>query len=406
MPATASTISDALKEVWTADHLEEQIYKGDPLLDRLEKTGKYTVGEAAITPIKTHRSGGYTPAPAAGSTSLNTAGNVGSDQASWDYKFHYQQVEIQVAAMVKTEGKEQSVAEVVDMEMEGASESLRKQLTRQAFSAGNALIAECTTTSSSTTVNLLTTGYGPDALVRRWLHKTQVVDIGTAADEDSEAAGRSITAVSTANNTITINGAAVDTAASDFVSIANGRSGTTSYEMDGLQNIISETATVGTLAPGTEPEWKAADVDTSTTDMTLDALYLVQRKVNQETGQMKTNCITSYKQREKLYKLLQMQVRFDGNSGITADPQAPIEYGGMKVEVHVDCPDRHFWFVDFDDLFMVRLAKPFWTSDITGGKKLEWKQGTTAFVGMLAYPINLACRRRNSMGGLTALTAT
>jgi hypothetical protein len=33
-----------------------------------------------------------------------------------------------------------------------------------------------------------------------------------------------------------------------------------------------------------------------------------------------------------------------------------------------------------------------------------WGQGTTQFVGLLAYPLNLAAKRRNSLAQMTALT--
>jgi len=45
-----------------------------------------------------------------------------------------------------------------------------------------------------------------------------------------------------------------------------------------------------------------------------------------------------------------------------------------------------------------------WANEITGGEKVVWGQGTTGFVGLLAYPANLAAKRRNRGAQFTALT--
>jgi hypothetical protein len=83
MPATWTTFQPALKEVWTQEEFEAQLYDEHPVLDELEKTDKYTVGEYAIVPISTNRNGGFTVAGTAGSAALNAAGNVGLNQAQY-----------------------------------------------------------------------------------------------------------------------------------------------------------------------------------------------------------------------------------------------------------------------------------------------------------------------------------
>lgn len=404
MSADLSAYTDALKEVWTQDTLETQFYEGNPFLDQIEKTSSHTIGEKAIVPLKVSRNGGFSAVPSSGSSALNAAGNVGIDAAEYQLKYFYQQVKLEHAAMIQTAGKAAAVANVIDTEMEGATSSIRKQITRQLFGNGDALIAQCTTTSGSTEVELLSTGYGYDAIVRRWLHPGLTVDIGTTGSEATILGDTVITAVEKSASTPSITvGTAITTSSSHYVSIANARAGTTSYEMNGLLNLVSETSTVGGI--GASGEWIAAEVDSSTTALTLPAILALQERVLQETGEMPTQVLTSFKQQRILYDLLQNQVRFSSDS-VAAGGVNSVTWNGLKVTAQVDCPDRQFWMLSPKDFLIVKGAKgAHWLSEYEGKGQLTQIQNTTAFGGTLAYPIQLGVKRRNGSAGFTGLTA-
>lgn len=402
MSADLTAYNDALKQTWTSDKIEKQFYDGNKTLEKIEKTPRYHVGKEALTPLHLNRTGGYSVVPSSGSSALNAATSVGLDQASWTYSHHHAQVKIEGAAIDQTDGKAVSVANVIDTEMSSATSVVKKQLSRQLFGNGDALIAQCTTTSSANEVELLSTGDGYDAIVRRHLHKGLYVDLGTTADEDSVAGDRLITAVEKNASTpsITIDGATVSTSSTTYVSIANARAGTTSYEMNGLRNIISQSASLGGITAA--GEWQAAAVDSTTTDLSLGKLLDMQEAIQQETGEFVDNCITSYKQQRRFYDLLQTQVRFPSDT-LGAGSTDTVTWNNMKVTPDVDCPNRLWAFLNIKDLLIVKKKDPYWQSDITGGQPLEWIQGTTAFGGMLTYRMQLACKRRNSHGLFTAL---
>lgn len=403
MPDTLSTLDKSLKEVWTDDALVTQIIGPDKLLSRLERETKYHVGQQAVTPIETYLPGGYSAAPSAGSSALNAAGNTGINQAVWQYAYHYQQAKIEYAAIANTMGSDQAVVEAGDMSLENAVRSLRIQASRQAVTNGDALITPCGTTGGSTTVVLDATR-GPQAIKRQWLHPGQVVDIGTSAAEDADVADTTITAVNPSTPSITI-GTSITTDSSDYVSIANGRDGTTSYEMNGLKNIISTSTTLGGVAPASEWVWAAASVDTSTTALSLPALDTVAQQVYQLTDTMKTASLTSYKQFFRFREMLHVQARYTDEELKYGNEK--LEYGGMVIEPHAHILDSEWYFVNFDDLFIVSpVDGPKFTDSITGGGRWEWGQSTTAFVGAVVWPFNVAAKKRVSMGGLTGLTAT
>ena len=406
MAADSSAYDAVLKEVWTSDSLEEQLYQGNPLLDSIEKLDSFSIGDKAVTPVHTGRSGGYSVVPRAGSTSLNAADAQESQQATWNYTHHWFRIAIETAAIDETSDKSKAVASVVDTEVNRGLDDLRKQLTRQAFSNGDALIAKCGTTSAATEVELDTSDYGYDAIARGWLYPGLPVDVGTAADEDADVAGSVITAVEedSASPSITI-GTAITTTTSDFVSIADARSGTTSYEMNGLRNLISDTTTVGGIAPASVPGWKAASVDTTTTTLTLPAIYAQERAVFQKTGNSPDWALTSPKQFEALYKLLQSQVRFSGDGSLSAGNMEGLKVGGITVQRQPDCPDRAFYCLTKKDLFAVRTEKPAWAPQKYGKSSiLQYVEGTTRMESAAVYRLQLGLKRRNSHSVLASLT--
>jgi hypothetical protein len=407
--AADSTAYDAvLKESWHPDSLEENLYQGNPLLENLERDLPIaTHGDKVVTPVHTGRSGGYSAVPRTGSSSLNAADSQEVSQATFNWTHHWFQVEIETATVDETANKANAVASVVDVEMKGAVDDIRKQLTRQAFGAGDALIAECTTTSNSTTVNLAPLsssaygGYGYDAIQRGHLYPGLTIDIGTAADEDVVAADRVIQSVSESSTDpeIVISGAAVTTAAADYVSIANARAGATAYETNGLQSVVG-TTTFGGINPTSVPVWKAAYRSTTAADLSLPIIYRLERKVFQASGSSPNWAITSAEQYENTFKLLQNQVRFDGpNSVDTGIKGDGLMVGSMKLQRQPDCPNGHFYALTKDDLFMVRTEKPQWAPEkySGNGKILEWKQGSTRLVSAIVYRIQLAAKRRNRL---------
>lgn len=406
MAADLTAYNDALKQTWTSDKIETQFYKGTPLLEKIEKTSRYHVGKEALTPLELYRTGGYSAVPSTGSAALNAASSVGIDQASWGYTHHHAQVKVEGSAIDQTNNSAVAVANVIDTEMRSATSLVKKQLSRQLFGNGDALIAKCTTTSSSATILLDPTDYGYDGIVRHWLHPGLTVDIGTTASEGTIAADRVITAVTRSSTapSITISGATVSTTSSHFVSIANARAGTTSYEMNGLRNVISDSATLGTVTVAAQPDWAAAANDSTTTSLTLSSLLDKQEAVQQTSGEFVDTCVTSYRQQRRFYDLLQMQTRFAGDGNLGAGGTDSSKWANLSVEAHVDCPNRIWAFVNVADLLIVKNKDPYWQNEITGGDPLTWIQGTTAFGGMLTYRMQLACKRRNTHAIYTALT--
>jgi predicted aspartyl protease len=396
----------ALKQVWLSNVIEDQIYQGNPLMDALERVKPQgEVGNVALVSVHTGRSGAYSAVPRTGSNELNAAKKQEVKKAEYNYTHHWFQVELETAVIDESSKSDLAVAQAVEVEMKGAVNDIRKQLTRQAFMDGSALMAKTGTVAGSTTIPLAATGFGPDALKRGWIYPTLEVDIGTKANQVAVAGPREITGVNKKENKITISGANVSTEeANHWISIHNARSGETSNEMSGLLQLVAETGVVGNINPESVPLW-ASPVDSTEQELSLEALYERQDAVFQETGEEPDWALTSSKQYRLLYQQLQAQVRFNGDGGLQAGDKEGLKLGKTLVERQPDCPDRCFWLLTKSDLIAIRGEGPQWADEKYGGtsQPVQYVSGTTKVKGALVYRMQVGLKQRNSHSGLTAL---
>jgi hypothetical protein len=402
--ATLAAYNDALKRIYTQDFLEEQLYNENPFLDKIEKTKRFRVGETARVPLHVSRNGGYTTLPAGGGN-LNAAGNQGISKAEYNYTNHHQQIAIQGDAIDGTADNSLSVANVLDTEVKGALSDMRRQLTRQLFGSGDGRIAT-TKTSTSNSVDLETVT-GTNAIERGWLFPGAKVNIGTSGDPDSIASS-TITSVDEANLRFTLDSGNVTTeTGSTYVTYQGSLSanGASCYEMNGLGNLVSDTAVYGGLDPANQPLWKAANRDDTSQALSLSLLLQQVQKVQQKSGDEPDFMLTGLKQSRKFYELLQQQIRYASDASLSVGAQNTVpKWHGMEIHRHPDCQNEVAYFGIFKHLFLVAIDKPYWQNKVTGAQILSWIQGTDSYGAKLSYRVQLGTNRRNvfaRLGGLS-----
>lgn len=409
MAQTVANLFDVLKEVWTQNRLEKQFYDDTRWFDSVERTNKHTIGRRAQVPVHVDRGGGFSVLGAAGGN-LNTAGAQKVDRADYELSYPWQPVAIEAGALDQADASgARSVVSAANLEVEGAIADLRKQICRMFVSNGDGLMAETETTTSNTVVQLDPTGLGFQAIERGWLYPDLVIDIGTAASPTSVVAGATITDVSEdeANPTITID-SAVTTAAGDFVSIAGARSGSSTFETNGLRNIVgSDTSVVGDIDPANVRRWKPAQVDTTTTSVSLDLTLDLQRSVYQKTGKYPSYVTTSTKQCSNLYALYQAQVRFQDEVKGAGNVES-FKWNNLSINQDPDILDSDLYLLTLDSFLLTTAGgagKPTWATETEGGgSNFRWTPGATAFHNAVRYPIQLATRRRNCNAAAIGLT--
>lgn len=403
MAATEASLEAALDVIWTRRRFVEQLFEENRFLEKLKRTDKYTQGKEAKVPLHVTRNGGFTSLPSGGGT-LNEAGNQGYDEANFKLTHHHQQAALQGDVIDITADKAGSIVSAMDEEITRALNDMNRQFTRMSYGDGTGRIAQCRT-SDSNNVDLNTTS-GRIAIERGWIYEGQLVDVGTKTEEAVIVDGSKVTAVDDEKWAFTVAAGNITTeGTTHYVSNKNARSGETSYEMNGIRNVFSETATLGGLAPSEQRQWKAT-VNTTTTTLTIAALLTAQRKIRQRRGKSPTFLNTGLLQQQKFYELLEQQVQFGSDKGLEAGNDESVKWSGMEIFADPDCPDELLAMGHWEHLFLVQVKDPYWQNAITGGNKLAWIQGTDSYGGKVTWRCNVACDRRNDQYLFNALATS
>jgi hypothetical protein len=424
MAQSALTMATVIKDIWTDDQLQKQFEDKNSPLSRLEAVRGVQIGTQAQVPIFPGRAGSYTSVGAAGGA-LNPATGQPVNQALYTLPYSWFQIELETSALAQAGSNAQSIISAKDLEIQGAVENTRHQISRQIVTNGDGIVAACGATTTSTTVTLTPkasegAAYGYSALARGWLPAGpttgQFVDIGTTADTDALATGVQVTGVNPSPTapTITISGGAISTTAgTHFVYIANPNSTTAANpELNGLRQIVG-TGAFGGLNPATAglEFWQASSRDTSTTTFSLNMALGLQRGIMQNGGDLGSMEVwTSYAQQTNFYALLQQKVQFVGEQNMQAGDITKPTWNGLTIRAYPDILDSDWFMLNVPDLIKVtgNITRPTWASDLAGHSDaksgMPWRQGFTSFVDAVVYPIQLGARRRNTMAGATALT--
>lgn len=426
MSTSALTIAGAVKDAWTDTELQKQFEDKNSPLSALETVRGTMIGTQAQVPILAGRAGSYTSVGAAGGA-LNPATGQPVNQAVYVLPYSWFQVELETSALVQAGSQAQSIVSAKLLEVEGAVENTRHQISRQIVTNGDGIVAAVGTAAAGTTIPLVAKAaegalYGYSALRRGWLPSGtttgQYVDIGTTASTGvlttdlTQIVGY---APSPTTPTITLSATTLgaSTSGTHFVYIRNPNSSTAANpELNGLRQLVS-TGAFGGLNPGTAglEWWAAASRDTTTTTFSLDMALGLQANIMQNGASLDgIEVWTSFRQQQNLYALLQNKVQFPGEMNMQAGDVTKPKWNGMGLRVFPDILDSDWFMINRPDLLKVvgNLDKPTWASDIAGhgdGRSgMPWRQGFTSFVDAVVYPIQLGARRRNTMAGATALT--
>jgi len=421
MATSALTIAGAVKDAWTDTELQKQFEDRNSPLSALETVRGTMIGTQAQVPILADRAGSYTTVGAAGGA-LNPATGQPIQQATYTMPYSWFQIELETSALVQAGSNAQSVVIAKVLEVEGAVENTRHQISRQIVTNGDSIVAAVGTGAAGTTIPLVAKAaegalYGYSALRRGWLPSGSSlagdVDIGTTADTDALTTDLTqVVGVNPSPTAPTITLSATTTGASTsgthFVYIRNPNSTTAANpELNGLRQLVG-TGSFGGISAGF---WQAASRDTTTTTFSLDMALGLQASILQNGASLDGIEIwTSFRQQQNFYALLQQKVQFPGEMNMQAGDVTKPKWNGMGLRVFPDILDSDWFMINKPDLIKVvgNLDKPTWASDIAGhndGRSgMPWRQGFTSFVDAVVYPINLGARRRNTMAGATALT--
>jgi hypothetical protein len=397
--AAISTVSNILKDMYLPP-VVEQLNNEVLFSQLLETSSKELFGNQAVVPLHTGRSGGIGARDE--DEDLPDAGFQPYAKAVYDLKFLYGRVRVTGPSMAKTRSEVGAFLEVLKGELDGLRADLKKDLARQFYGSGDGKLATCGVSVATNDVLL-----GSDEALRKGqIYKGIRVTIGTAANVDSVTGGseayREVTAVNVGTKTITIDGAVVTTAATDFVfrhkSVKDGGV----KEIMGISGIVPTAANSlgGINAATAGNEYWDNLRDTTGGALAQDNMIKAWNQVKIAGGDV-SHMITSYGIQRAYFNLLQSQVRYSEPTRLKGGFEA-LDFMQKPLIADLDAPFGKIFFIDTKWLKI--FTNRDWHFLDKDGDVLKWVQNRDAWQAVLARYLNMGATRRNTLMVMSGLT--
>jgi len=395
--SVASTLGNVLKDVYTGT-VVEQLNNEVLITQRLERDTVDFSGNQLVYSVHKQRSAGVFAR--AENVQFANPGAQLYAKPVYDVKSLYGRIRVTGLGRVKTAKDAGAFLRVLEGEISGIKNDLKMDLARQLYGTGNGVIATTDTSGSGVVVTL----QSAEAIRKGELYIGMIVDIGTLADPDSQCASRSITDVSIANLTITVDGANfVTTDGTHFVSReGNNTDSSVTYEVSGLQQLVSTAAGsfggIDASAAGNS-YWDNQRLNASGA-LSLDLLTQSFNTVDVQGGNVSA-MISSPGMQRALFNLLQSQVRYTEPMNLKGGFKA-LEYMGQPFIADRQAPFGKVYFLDEKFLNIIDAGDWDWLNE--DGNILKWVVGYDAWEAVLARYMNLSAKRRNTQLVLYGLT--
>lgn len=410
MAATLSTVDAILKDDYKEylDNLNEANF----ILSQVETRKDTVQGRIARHAVHLGRSSGV--GARAESGTLPTAANQSYATVPVPVRYVYGRIQLSGPTIKQAVTDRGAFIDALDAEMEGIKKDAMKDVNRQLWGTSNGVIAQCGTTSSSTTV-VLASSTGTTALRQLFFDGGMVVDIGTVASPTTVASARTITSVDETNKTIAISGAAVTTSSSHFVfrsgaggaSSNSGQPGDGQVELTGLQTIVDDTAVLHTINPSSQPKWKAYVNSNSGTNRSVTESLITGSimKVLTNSGKKPSLLVSAEGVNLAISNLLlslkrnmeqtQLKGGYAGIQFYSPSVSGKGDEAPTALYADFDCPNNRLYGINPEVLVFHQVGDGFQFMDLDGAV-MNRKPDQDAYEATLYMYGELACKQRNA----------
>lgn len=330
--------------------VREQLNNDNPVINKLVQNKQEATGKRFFVPLHYGRNNGI--GYRAEGAALPVAGNQKYKESTANVKYLYGGIEITGPTIKAMRNDKGAFIRALESEMKGLTKDLKDQRARALFGDGTGKLA---TFAVNTSVNTLTV----DKI--KYFQVGMNIDIvnsgGTVA-----VSNRQITAIDKANKTITISGAAVTTANTDFAVVM----GDYNIEIMGLGGIMSQTLTLQGIAPGTDTWWKPNRIANGGTPRAISQALMRQAiDLAEHEGSQIGMITTSYGVRAALEALMQQNVRFVKPMDLEGGYKV-LEYDGIPIMVDRYHESNRMYFMDAGEIDLYQLSDFEWMEDDKG----------------------------------------
>jgi hypothetical protein len=400
---TLTTVAPIMKEVY-GKQLVDQLQSEIITLKRIERTseGITEVGGKYVTfPIRTKRNHGIGARNE--SEALPTARTQGYENVRINLTYQYGSIELTGQTFELADKNFQAFAAAVQEEMDGLTETLKKDGNRQVY--GTSIGKLATANAAGTTTTFVCSN--AEAI---YLEVGMIVDVYTSADalknNAMEIANVQKDTPSAGTTTVTMTSAGTAMASGDYLVRDDSRA----KEMIGFREIISNTGTVYNVNPATVPVWKAEVDDPGSTRPLSEGLMTNMHDRIRTNGGRTTVIFTTLGVRRSYANLLVQQRRYSnvkeftgGFSGLAFTTDS----GDIPVVPDYDCPVSNMFFVNEKAIKLYQTHDWKWMDrDGSMWQRVIGAGGTyyDAYNAIMYKYAQIGTNRRNTHGAMRNIT--
>ncbi len=338
---------------------------------------------------------------------LPTPSTQGYADANLTLAYLYGAIQLSGQSFELAKSDAQAFASVLDQEMEGIREGLKKDMNRQIYGTTTGILAVATGAGSTTT--LVTTN-------AQYLEIGMVVDIWDSTDLNNaqviQDAGRTITNITEAAGTFTVtfSPSGTSTATGDFMT----RAGSRGRETVGFEHIIAGLTNNNALGSGsgalygiTHATW-TGNMDTTAGAISegrmINLVDVIRRR-----GSMPTVGFTSLGVRRAYANLLEQQRRYVNTTEFTGGFKGiafTTDNGDIPIVADFDCPPGRLHFMTEKELKLYQAGDWSWMNrDGSIWQRLITASGEfDAYRARLYKYCQLGTHRRNAHAMMVNIT--
>lgn len=398
MPATLTTVSNILKEVYESK-VREQLQNETVALRRIEKSSDGVVSEVGgkyVTfPLHTRRNSGIGARNEM--EALPSAGQQGYAAARVSLKYLYGLARLSGQTMELAEKNYQAFASALDQEITGLKNDLSVDQNRQVYGDGSGTVATVTADGANTTT-VATTMYAQLG------GQYDLIDGTTLGNPTPtvKASNRQFTAINNSTGVITYDGADVLAAAGDVWV----RTGNVNREWSGFGAIIKSSGTFQNVDPTVEPTWASVvDSNGGTNRPLSEGLMILMNDNIRSNGGKITAMFSNLGVRRAYFNLLSQQRRYTNTQEFTGGFRGlafTTDQGDIPFVVDINAPKNRIYFVNEDELTLYREAD--WSFMDRDGSKWQRVVGYDAYECTMYQYSQIGTHRRNTHGLLADIT--
>jgi len=386
-----TTMADALKIFYLSAIANQINYESNPFFAAIEQNSEEVYGSEIRMAMRYGRHGGfgnrgeYDNLPEPGARKI--------DQATYTTKNLFARILITDKMMKVGRNGKGAFANILETLLQDAVDDSKDQFGRELFLDGSGKLAKCTAQNGVTTLTLAPLSAEYDAC--QYLAEGMFIDI-CDANGDATVENREILMVDADNDQIKISGAAVDTLATDFITI----NGNYDKELTGLAQIFQTTGSIYNIDRTTH-KWIIPVI--SAINNEIDEI-VIQKGIDyaNRKGGGKTNFMMCSDGVKRGYQNYQTLLKRNTEVMQLKGGYTVMSYNGIPFTDDKYCQKSTLYGLVKEDFKIHQVGDWDWMDD--DGKILSRVAGKPAYEATLVKYGDLGCRRPAGQFKLTGLT--